>query len=167
MNWYYYPRPASYYTSLIEYFKSRGYTQIVAPGLWNWNRYYPNFERVLENVSNFLEAVKKAGVHGFMVTAWGDNGEECFFRLLYPLLVASMEYAEGDGKWEFSWMALTGESERVLNCRKKLGVGVIADNLKGFLLGFTERHLIGDEWIALDSFYASASEELKQSFRKA
>ncbi|MCS7110879.1 MAG: beta-N-acetylhexosaminidase [Ignisphaera sp.] len=121
VNWDYSPSPREYFKEKIKLFKERGFNQIVAPGLWNWNRYYPDFPTALENLKNFLGAAKDEGISGFLVTAWGDDGSECLFSFLDPLILAAMEYAEGSGSWEDKWAALTGEEPRVVGARKLYG----------------------------------------------
>ncbi|HIE18676.1 TPA: beta-N-acetylhexosaminidase, partial [Candidatus Bathyarchaeota archaeon] len=117
-NWDYSPNSKEYFEEKIKIFKDRNLQQITCPGLSNWRRYYPNFQTALENLKNFLGAAKETEITGFLVTAWGDDGEECLFSLLEPLLLASMEIAEGNREWEEKWMALSGESKEVLKARK-------------------------------------------------
>lgn len=50
------------------------------------------------------------GVMEFLIAAWGDDGEECSFSFLDPLLLAAMEIAEGKGAWEEKWMTLGGKT---------------------------------------------------------
>ena len=132
-NWDYSPEPLEHFKEKINIFKSRGLEQLACPGLSNWLRYYPNFEVALTNLRNFLRAAREEGILGFMVTAWGDDGEECLFSLLDPLILASMEIAEGEGEWEEKWMALTGEPEPVFKARILFGKPVVADTLKHVL----------------------------------
>lgn len=148
-NWDYTPNTLEYFKEKVKLFKERGYEQLACPGLWNWNKYYPDFDIALTNVKNFLQAAREEGVKGFMVTAWGDDGEECLYSFLYPLILASMEYAEGKGSWEEKWLALSGESCEVLEVRKMFGKSSIANNIKRVLFSPTEevKNLtIFDEW---------------------
>jgi hexosaminidase len=121
VNWDYSPNSKEYFKERIKLFKERGIKQIVAPALWNWNRYYPDFPTALENLKNFLEAAREEGIDGFLITAWGDDGSECLYSFLDPLILAAMEYAEGGGNWEDKWVALTGEEYGVLRARKLFG----------------------------------------------
>lgn len=121
VNWDYSPNSKEYFREKIRLFKEKNIEQIVAPGLWNWNRYYPDFPTALENLKNFLEAAKEEGISGFLVTAWGDDGSECLFSLLDPLILAAIEYAEGNGDWEAKWASLTGEEPRIVTARKLFG----------------------------------------------
>jgi len=122
VNWDYTPRSIDHFKNIIKIVSSRGLRQIIAPGLWNWNRFYPDFVTALENLKNFFAAAKEdPSVEGFLVTAWGDDGSECLFEYLYPLILAAMEIAEGRGEWEEKWLTLTGESKELLEVRKSFG----------------------------------------------
>jgi len=132
-NWDYSGNDVEYFRKKIRMFKERGYVQVVCPGFSNWNRYYPDYDTALTNLKNFLEAARDEGVLGFMVTAWGDDGEECLFSLLYPLILATMEYAEGKGKWEEKWCKLIGEDEKIFKIRRIFGSSKIANFIKPVL----------------------------------
>ncbi|RJS92795.1 beta-N-acetylhexosaminidase [Candidatus Bathyarchaeota archaeon] len=144
-NWDYSPNTKEYFKEKIRIFKDRGLQQIVCPGLSNWRRYYPNFQTALENLRNFLEAAKETEVDGFLITAWGDDGEECLFSLLEPLLLASMEIAEGNGRWEEKWMALRGENKEVLKARILFGDPDVSENLKHIIFRDFEFHRMSNE----------------------
>lgn len=132
-NWDYGPESIDHFRRKIDIFKERRLEQVACPGLSNWDRFYPNFELAIANLRNFLTAAREREVFGFMVTAWGDDGEECLFSFLTPLILASMEIAEGSGEWEKKWIALSGESEAVLKARLIFGRGEISDILKHVL----------------------------------
>ncbi len=144
-NWDYSPESIDHFRRKIDIFKNRGLEQIVCPGFSNWDRFYPNFEVAITNLRNFLTAAKEKGVLGFMVTAWGDDGEECLFSFLTPLILASMEIAEGSGDWEKKWMALSKESEAVLKARLIFGRGEVSDVLKHVLYSTPIFKRIGSE----------------------
>ena len=128
-NWNYDPRDVEFFKHLIDLVAHYD-RQLACPGLANWNRFYPDFDTALTNIKNFLAAARERGLLGFLITAWGDDGEECLFTYLTPLLLASMEYAEGSGNWEAKWLRLSGEGEDVLNARKALGRSRIVNNIK-------------------------------------
>lgn len=129
-NWDYSPSSKQHFKNKIRIFKDRGLKQIVCPGLSNWTRYYPNFNISLENLKNFLAAAKEENVYGFLLTAWGDDGEECLFSLLKPLILATMEIAEGDGDWQRKWLAISGEDEETLEARLLFGKTEFSDVIK-------------------------------------
>lgn len=132
-NWDYSPGDEKYFRGKINMFGEKKMQQIVCPGLSNWNRYYPNFKTALENMKGFLLAARAEGLPGFLLTAWGDDGEECLFSFLEPLILACMEYAEGDGRWEEKWSALTGEPMEIVEIRKAFGQPDVSETLKHVL----------------------------------
>lgn len=129
-NWDYSPSSVEHFINKIKIFSEKGYIQVACPGFNNWNRYYPDFSTALTNIRNFLSAARKEKILGFLVTAWGDDGEECLFSFLYPLLLATMEYAEGKGEWESKWCVIAKESNEILEIRKSFGKSEIANNIK-------------------------------------
>lgn len=148
-NWDYSPSPKEHFIRKIRMFKDKGYIQIACPGYSNWNRYYPDFETALKNISNFLEAAREEGILGFMATAWGDDGEECLFSHLYPLILATMEIAEGNGKWEEKWITISGESKEILEFRKDVGRIEVSNYIKKVLFNPTQEikdYPIYDVW---------------------
>ncbi|HDJ89382.1 MAG TPA: beta-N-acetylhexosaminidase, partial [Thermoprotei archaeon] len=132
-NWDYSPSPKEYFVRKIRLFSDRGYVQIACPGYSNWNKYYPDFDTALKNISNFLGAAREEKIFGFMATAWGDDGEECLFSHLYPLILATMEIAEGNGRWEEKWITISGENEKILEFRKDVGKPEVSNYIKKVL----------------------------------
>lgn len=150
-NWGYSPSSKQQFKDKIRLFKDRGLEQIACPGLSNWNRYYPNYQTALENLTNFLTAARDERLPGFLITTWGDDGGECLFSLLEPLLLASMEIAEGNGRWEEKWTALTGETEPIREARILFGNPDISDVVKHVIFG--------------DLWYQRLSPERKQELK--
>ena len=160
-NWDYSPSSKEYFKEKIKIFKDRNLQQVACPGLSNWGRYYPNFKTALENIKNFLGAAKETEITGFLITAWGDDGEECLFSLLEPLILASMEIAEGNGQWEEKWMALTGESEEVLKARILFGNPEISEAVKHVVFRNFWFHRMNDE--RREALKAQWSKTLKET----
>jgi len=160
-NWDYSPSSKEYFKEKIKIFKDRDLQQVACPGLSNWGRYYPNFKTALENIKNFLGAAKEMEITGFLITAWGDDGEECLFSLLEPLLLASMEIAEGNGRWEEKWMALTGESKEVLKARILFGNPEISEAVKHVVFRNFWFHRMNDE--RREALKAQWSKTLKET----
>ena len=160
-NWDYSPSSKEYFKEKIRIFKDRNLQQVACPGLSNWGRYYPNFKTALENIKNFLGAAKEMEITGFLITAWGDDGEECLFSLLEPLLLASMEIAEGNGRWEEKWVALTGESKEVLKARILFGNPEISEAVKHVVFRNFWFHRMNDE--RREALKAQWSKTLKET----
>ncbi|MBO3800595.1 MAG: beta-N-acetylhexosaminidase [Candidatus Brockarchaeota archaeon] len=152
-NWDYSAGNERYFRNKINMFEEKKMQQIVCPGFSNWNRYYPNFKTAIENMKGFLTAARDEGLRGFMVTAWGDDGEECLFSFLDPLIFACMEYAEGSGEWEEKWSIMMGEPIEVLEARKAFGQPEVSDMLKHILFA--------------DFWYYRMSDDEKESLKES
>lgn len=151
-NWDYTHLPQEHFLNKINMFGKRKEKEIACPGLSNWNRFYPNFEVALANITNFLIPAKKEKLTGFLLTSWGDDGAECLYSFLDPLILATMEIAEGNKDWEEKWISLRGESREILEARKILGQNDIAETIKHVFLG--------------DQMYRYATELLKDKEKK-
>ncbi|MCS7201727.1 MAG: beta-N-acetylhexosaminidase [Dictyoglomus sp.] len=160
-NWDYTDLSYEHFENKINMFGERKKKELACPGLSNWLRFYPNFDIALGNLRNFLTSAKKEKLPGFLITAWGDDGSECLFSFLDPLILAGMEIAEGNGEWEEKWMALSKEGEEIVRVRKVFGETFFSETIKRVVLGdflfryFTEvigkdyqkREPTGDFWM--------------------
>lgn len=153
-NWDYAMRDVKDFRDKINLFGKRKSQQVVCPGFANWHRYYPNFEMATGNIANFIEAAKEERLLGYLVTAWGDDGEECLFSFLEPLLVACAEASEGNRGWEDKWIMLSGESKEVLKARKLFGKPEVSEQIKHVLfadfqyyrMSEAERKSLAESW---------------------
>ncbi|MGC9002723.1 MAG: beta-N-acetylhexosaminidase [Dictyoglomus sp.] len=152
-NWDYTHLPQDHFQNKINMFGKRKEKELACPGLSNWNRFYPNFDIALTNITNFLIPARKEKLPGFLLTSWGDDGAECLYSFLDPLILATMEIAEGNGNWEEKWLALKREDKEVLEVRKTLGQNDIAETIKHVFLG--------------DQIYRYATEILKDKERES
>jgi len=109
------------------------------------------------NITNFIEAARQEKLPGYMVTAWGDDGEECLFSFVEPLLVACAEAGEGNAAWEDKWIMLSGEPREVLRARKLFGRPDVSEQIKHVLfadlqyqrMSETERSALAKSWKAV------------------
>ncbi len=134
-NWDYTDLSEEHFENKINMFGERKKKELACPGLSNWSRFYPNFDIALANLKNFFAPAKREKLPGFLITAWGDDGSECLFSLLDPLILAGMEIAEGNGKWEEKWMALSGEGQDILMVRKAFGETFFSETIKRVVFG--------------------------------
>ena len=128
-NWDYEPAEEQHFERRI---KSVGHLnrQLACPSLSNFGKLCPNYDVATSNMRSFIAAARKNRLPGFLITAWGDDGAECLFSLLDPLILAAMEIAEGTGEWERKWLALGREDPKVFTVRKLLGCSEVAERLK-------------------------------------
>jgi len=153
-NWNYKDDPEATFLEEIDLFgRHRIEKEISSPGFTNWNRYYPDFQVAFTNIKNFSSASKKRGIKRFLVTSWGDDGQECLFSFLDPLLLYNIEIFEGKGNFEDNWEALSGENRELTNIRKAFG----RHNLQLYL----KYLLFSDRWNYLKDRERKLKEELK------
>jgi hypothetical protein len=70
----------------ITPYTNAGMETWVSPGVNNWNRVYPNFDRSLHNIQGFVADGQKAGATGMLNTVWNDDGEGLFLEDWYAIL---------------------------------------------------------------------------------
>lgn len=73
LSWGYEARP-SFEDKIIPFEKS-GYEFFVCPGLSDWNRILPDFQRAEVNIRNYVRDGFRHGAIGMLNTEWKDNGE--------------------------------------------------------------------------------------------
>jgi hexosaminidase len=83
--WEYGPQPQGFSRWLDPYVKA-GLETWVAPGINNWNRVWPNFDRALLNIQGFVADGQKSGSTGMLNTVWNDDGEGLFLEDWYGIL---------------------------------------------------------------------------------
>jgi hexosaminidase len=139
-NWDYTPQDQAHFEEIID-LVGRVDRQLACPGASNWNRLYPNFDDASKNIEGFLGAARKKKLMGFVLTAWGDDGSECLFSFLDPIILLGIEAAESvdTSRWKQKWSRLTGEPEAVVEARTTLGRKEVADNLKKALYRHEQR----------------------------
>ena len=69
-----YEGAASFEAKIIP-FKEAGYEFFVCPGISDWNRILPDFQRAEINIRNYVRDGLKHGAIGMLNTEWKDNGE--------------------------------------------------------------------------------------------
>jgi len=84
--WDYYQGDKDAYGRRIAEYRRMGREPLCAPGLWNWNCFWPNYRKVSWSMPHFTRQAKAMGIKEMMITAWGDDGQECPFNANWPAL---------------------------------------------------------------------------------
>ena len=84
MSWDYSPREN--FDRYLEPFRNAGLDVFVCPGVNNWSRIFPNLDRALPNIRNFIRDGQEFGALGVLNTTWDDDGEALFGMTWYPVL---------------------------------------------------------------------------------
>lgn len=62
----------------LKPFKGAGHDFIVAPGVLNSNKIFPDFHKAFGNIKNFISEGKEAGAFGILNCVWDDGGTALF-----------------------------------------------------------------------------------------
>jgi len=71
VDWHY--NAARNYPS-VSRFRSAGLDVVVSPGVSNWNRFYPDYDRALTNIEHLTRTGYEQGALGAVTSSWCDNG---------------------------------------------------------------------------------------------
>lgn len=67
-----------------------------AGAAWGWNGFAPANNHSLKAMKTAMQSVIKHGIKNVLITMWGDNGKECSFYSLLPVLYAVKQYSQGN-----------------------------------------------------------------------
>ena len=118
--WDYYHDNVKTYQDMIQFHKQAPNHIIFAGGSWRWKGFAPSIQTSIEYTKFALDACVKEGVEDVFITAWGDNGNECSFFSVLPVVAQAAIY-EQVGQYD----------EEALN---SLLMALTGDTLKDFLL---------------------------------
>ncbi|MGH7143494.1 MAG: family 20 glycosylhydrolase [Planctomycetota bacterium] len=90
--WDYYREDPNIYDTRIKQYRQMGFEPLISPGVWNWNRFWPAFDKMEMSCVPFMEIAKQRGVRRAMITMWGDDGQECPFDANLPALALYLEH---------------------------------------------------------------------------
>ena len=112
--WDYYHDNVKTYQNMIQFHKQAPNHLIFAGGSWRWKGFTPSIQTSIEYTKCALEACLKEKVEEVFITAWGDNGNECSFFSVLPVMAEAAIYnqcGEYDEKAINSLlMAITGDT---------------------------------------------------------
>ncbi len=96
--WDYYHENTQDYINMIQYHKATNRPVIYAGGSWRWKGFTPSIYKSLQYNKCALNACIKESVKDVFITAWGDDGNECSFCSIIPVLAETsvMNYEEYD-----------------------------------------------------------------------
>ena len=118
--WDYYHDNVETYKRMISYHKQTPNHIIFGGGSWRWKGFTPSIQTSIEYTKCALEACIDEKIEDVFITAWGDNGNECSFFSILPVVA------------EASVFGLTGVyDEEAIN---SLLVALTGDTLDDFRL---------------------------------
>ncbi len=162
-NWDYEPLERDHFISKIREIGHKN-KQIACPALHNWSTFYPDFEPAIKNVTSFLEAARSEHLEGYMITAWGDAGQECLLSFLYPLILTSADFSANQDSWLIKYSLFSGESLDLAKIRFSAGNASVGPAIRNVLyspLNFlTHRRELPQDWkLKMKQFYEQVKDK--------
>ena len=84
--WDYYHPNKEDYLNMIKFHKQAPNDVVFAGGSWRWIGYTPEIKVSIEFTKSALEACLEENIKDVFITAWGDDGNECSFFTILPVL---------------------------------------------------------------------------------
>lgn len=98
--WDYYSKDYNHYVNMIKINQAFGRKVYFAGGAWTWKGFAPANTFSMETDMAAMKAVNDCGIDGWMMTVWGDDGNECSPFMVLPSLLYAIEYAKGNQNME-------------------------------------------------------------------
>ena len=92
--WDYYHDNVETYLRMIKYHKQAPNHIVFGGGSWRWKGYAPSTKTSIEYTKCALEACIQEKVDDAFITAWGDNGNECSFFSVLPVVAEAAIYGQ-------------------------------------------------------------------------
>lgn len=94
--WDYYHTEQEFYETMIDRHRGLKKEPIMAPGCWNWSRFWTNIPYSLARVVPCMEACKAKNLRQVFMTTWGDDGMECDIYSVLPVVQVFADMAYGN-----------------------------------------------------------------------
>ena len=110
--WDYYHNDIELYDKMIGSHKKFKGELWFAGGAWCWSGWAPHNRWSLESMKPAMESCRRNGVSNVFMTMWGDNGKECSFYSVLPVLYAIRRFYDGVSDLEVikrEFYEITGE----------------------------------------------------------
>ena len=93
--WDYYHNKKEIYDDMLRAHKEFSREIWFAGGGWTWNGFAPLSEHALITMRPAMESIRDNGIENVLIALWSDNGKECSFFSVLPVLFAIRQYADG------------------------------------------------------------------------
>jgi hypothetical protein len=78
-----YDAKADFSKAFVEPLAKMNVPTVVAPGVWNWNEVFPDYDRTFNNINGLVAAGKKYNTLGVLNTGWTDSAQT-IYRMSWP-----------------------------------------------------------------------------------
>ena len=66
-----------------------------AGGMWTWTGYAPNMQFTLDAMEAAMRSIREHPAQTVFFTLWGDDGKDCSYFTMLPMMFAAAKMAEG------------------------------------------------------------------------
>lgn len=94
--WDYYSEDIEMYEKMIEKHLMFNNPISFAGGLWKWGQFTPHNHLSIRRNEMAIRSCQKYGINDILLTAWGDDGEECPFYAVLSSVFHAAECAKGN-----------------------------------------------------------------------
>lgn len=94
--WDYYSKDKAHYDSMIKTHLMFDNPIAFAGGLWTWSGYAPNLRFTWDTMEPAMRSVVEHSIDNVFFTMWGDNGKDCSFFTMLPMLYAMARMRDGE-----------------------------------------------------------------------
>ncbi len=110
--WDYYRTDKNFYSKVIKAHKILDKNCWFAGGAWSWRGFAPLNERTVRTMTPAMQACHENNVENILITAWGDDGNDCSYFSMLPTLFYISKVYQGESdltKIKEEFKSITGE----------------------------------------------------------
>lgn len=93
--WDYYSKEKDHYDSMIKTHQMFKNPIAFAGGLWTWAGYAPNLRFTWDSMEPAMKSIVEHDIDNVFFTMWGDNGKDCSYFAMLPMLYACARMSQG------------------------------------------------------------------------
>lgn len=94
--WDYYSKEKDHYDHMLTTHEDFKNPVGFAGGIWTWTGYAPNLKFTWDATEAAMRSIQEHPVQDIFFTLWGDDGKECSFFTVLPMLFAAAKMAGGN-----------------------------------------------------------------------
>lgn len=94
--WDYYSKDKSHYDEMLKTHAMFNNPIGFAGGMWTWTGYAPNLSFTWDATKVAIQSIRENPVDTVFFTMWGDNGKDCSFYTMLPMLFAAKKMLDGN-----------------------------------------------------------------------
>lgn len=94
--WDYYSKDKTHYDNMLKTHLAFDNPVAFAGGFWTWTGFAPNTRYAWDTTEAAMRSLQKHDIDTVFFTMWGDNGKDCSYFTMLPLLFGTAKMAQGE-----------------------------------------------------------------------